>query len=215
MSDIRLTNLYEYFSDAFIKWTKKPSWVEEENPGFFDLTEKNLKTFQGNDDIDMTLVDMQAGFSANTSQYAGGIGKGQGFTMSHNEYSGSPVRYGYSFWVSGVRDPNTGIATYPGRFGMEYAAANHTGELVYIVTRPDANNTSKTILEYSSYYTNVMPTRIPLSHLNYTSGTQEAPQVEVPFAADRFVGQGVDEFAADIIESGRLYKFDSVIAPSL
>ena len=190
--------------------------MEQEIEGFFDLTEKNLKTFQGNDDIDMTLVDMQAGFSANTSQYAGGIGKGQGFTMSHNEYSGSPVRYGYSFWVSGVRDHNTGSATYPVRYGMEYAAANHTGELAYIVTRPDANNNSGTILEYSSYYTNVMPYRIPLSHLNYTSGTQEAPQVEVTFTADRFIGPGVDEFCKDLIESGRLYKFDTadVFAPN-
>lgn len=187
---------------AFIKWLKMPSWVTQKFPGFAELTEKNFKAFQGLDDIEISGIGVQAGFTNSETQFAGGISKNDGFSLTHNEFSGSPIARGYGFWASGIRDPETGVANYPKDFSLEYAARNHTGELMYIVTRPDANNKDNAhIIEFAAYYTNVMPTKIPLGHFNFTAGNQESPQIEMPFFAQRHVGEKVDLLAKTVIKN--------------
>lgn len=187
---------------AFWKWTKLPEWVEKEFPGFREMTEKNFKSFQGLDDIEISAVAQQLGFAAGDTNFAGGISMNDGFSMSHNEYSGLVITNAYAAWVSGVRDPVTGVATYPAKYNLEYAARNHTGEGFYIVTRPDANNKDNPrIIEKAFYYTNVMPTKIPLGHLNFQAGSQESPTIEMPFFAKRHMGGKVEEAAKSIIRN--------------
>lgn len=191
---------------AFWKWTKIPSWVEQEYKNFRALSEKNLRAFTGMDDLELATIGVQAGFTPNETMAAAGITKPQGFSMTHKEWSGSPMRNVYTHWVSGIRDPETGVATYPKAYGIEYGARNHTGEGIYIMTRPDADNVENGhIIEYAQYFTNVMPTKLPLGHLNYTAGTQENPEIEMTFTGNRHTGAKVDEFAQKIIKE--TYKF--------
>ena len=187
---------------AFIKWTKLPSWFESRFGYFAPLSEKNLKAFNGNDDQEISGIDASAGFPGNTSQFAGAIGgKGQGFSLTHNEFSGSPMATAYNFWVSSIRDPHSGIALYPSyENGPEYSAANHTGELLYVVLKPDVGSKSMSI-EAATYYTNVMPTKMIRNMWNFTAGTQESPQVEMSFFGDRWHGAGVDNFASTMLSS--------------
>ena len=106
----------------------------------------------------------------------------------------------YTYWASGIRDPETGLATYPRAHGKEYAARNHTGALLYIVTRPDANNKENTkIIEKAAYFSAVWPMKIALSQYNYTAGTNDSPQVEMTFAAQRHIGEKVEEYAGEIL----------------
>jgi len=193
---------------SFIKWIKLPDWLTKKYPWFASLTEKDLKSFNGNDDVEISTVSASLGFTGNESQFAGAIGgKGSGFTMSHIEYSDSPVSEGYDFWVSSVRDPHSGIATYPGLAGCDYAARNHTGELLYVVLKPSvarAGEQGRAIykdIESATYYTNVMPLKISRSHWNFTQGSQEGVNVDINFTADRWFGGGVLEYAASVIES--------------
>ena len=182
---------------AFIKWLHVPTWVEKEYPTFQALTEKNLRNFGGLNDIDMSTFAIQEGFSGSENMFAGGAQMFQGFSMTHREYSGSPIRNSYSHWVSGVRDPVTNIATYPKTYSLEYSAKNHTGELIYIVTRPDADNTSNTsIIEFACLYTMVMPTRMHFSHLNFTAGTNDGSELEQTFVGIPHISPAVDEIAA-------------------
>jgi hypothetical protein len=192
---------------AFIKWLNIPSWVTSVYPGFQALTEKNLRSFSGIQDIEITAASIAEGFTNSENNFAGGIQRYQGFSMSHREYSGSPIRNIYSHWVTSVRDPATGIATYPKDFGLEYTAANHTGELIYIMTRPDANNTADgKIIEFASLYTMVMPARMPLGHLNFQSGSNEpAPELEQTFFGVPHISSAVDEVAVETLTS--LYPF--------
>ena len=187
---------------AFIFWTKLPKWVVKMYPGFAAMTQKNFKSFDGISDIELQVQEYNYGFANNEYAVAGGITKANtDFTIRHQEYSGNPIKNMYTAWVSGIADPETGIATYPRTFGMDYAAKNHTGELIYIVTRPDANNTSKTNIEFAAYYTNVMPTRIPLGHLNYSQGDHNLVELDIPFRGNMHIGAKVDKFAKQVLSS--------------
>ena len=181
---------------AFVKWLSVPKWVTDEYKDFQALTEKNFRALGGLNDIDMNTFAMQEGFSGSENHFAGGAQMFQGFTLSHREYSGSPIRNAYSHWVSGVRDPVTNIATYPKKYSLEYTAANHTGQLLYIMTRPDADNTANSkIIEFACLYTMVMPTRIHLSHLNFTAGTNDGTELEQQFVGVPHISPAVDELA--------------------
>jgi len=185
---------------AFIIWTKLPKWLVSEYPGFKAMTQKNFKAFGGLEDMDLNVATYEYGFSNQEYNVAAGITKNNtNFTLRHQEYSGSPIKNAYQFWVSSIADPDTGIATYPKIYGMDYAAKNHTGELMYIVTRPDANNTTKKNIEFAAYYTNVLPTRIPLSHLEFNQGDRNAIEIEEPFRGNLHISSKVDDYAKTLL----------------
>jgi hypothetical protein len=189
---------------AFIIWTKFPDWVTKEYPNVKQLTQKNFAGFDGLSDIEINTVGVQEGFAANEYHIAQNMGaKPSTFNLKHLEYSGSPIRNAYTHWVTGIRDPETGIATYPKQYNLDYAAKNHTAELMYIVTRPDANNfEGKNVIEFACYWTAVMPKRIPLAHHTYTKATQNAPiEIDQPFAGVFHIGPKVDEAAVKLLKA--------------
>ena len=194
---------------SLIKWIKVPTWLEQSKTpvgnrfqGFRSLTEKNFRNFSGISAIEMTPLETQEGHGGSPTAWAGSTTRFQGFSMTHRELSGSPIRSAYSFWVSSIRDPQTNIATYPKNEGISYSAANHTGELLYIATRPDVDNVDKPeIIEFACVFTMVMPLRIPLDHLNYTGGgSQEVVEIEMPFTGIPNISSKVDEYAAQQIK---------------
>lgn len=191
---------------AFIVWTKLPKWIVQEYPGFKAMTEKNFKAFSGIEDMELQTQQYQYGFANNDYNVAAGITKNNTeFTLRHQEFSGSPIKNMYQFWVSSVADPETAIASYPKVYGMEYSAKNHTGELMYIVTRPDVNNVEKRNIEFAAYYTNVMPTRIPLSHFEYTQGEHNLVEIEIPFKGNMHLSSKVDSYAQRLLATS--YSF--------
>lgn len=194
---------------AFIVWTRFPSWVTDEYPNIKLLTQKNFAGFDGLADLEITPADVTEGFATNAYQIAQNMGpKPNNFTLRHLEYSGSPIKNAYQHWVTGIRDPETGIATYPKQYGMDYRAKNHTGELMYIVTRPDADNLEKKIIEFACYWTAVFPRRIPLAHFVYTKGTQNAPvEIEQPFSGVMHISSKVDEAAVQLLKNSQ-HGFD-------
>ena len=97
---------------SFIIFTKLPTWVVQEYPGIKSMLEKNFQGFDGLADIEIQTGATTEGFSANERHTATNIAaKPSGFTLKHNEFSGSPIRKMYQHWVSGVRDPRTNCAT--------------------------------------------------------------------------------------------------------
>lgn len=189
---------------SFFKWIKIPDWMNRKFGGKFqDLTEKNFISGFSVGDMELQTTEITHGFAGNQYNIATTMNKGNNdeFSITHREFSGSPIREMYQYWVSGIRDPETGIATYPKVWDIEYSAANHTGEIVYIVTRPDANNVGKDNIEFSCYYTAVIPTRIVLSHFSYTQGTHEAVDYEQNFRGVFHMSGAVDKFAKSVLES--------------
>lgn len=201
---------------AFIIWTKLPTWLTSQYPGFKAMTQKNFTGFSGLEDMELNVLDYEHTFNGNNHQVSGGITKNNtGFTLTHKEYSGSPIGNMYTFWVSSISDPRTGIATYPKQFGVPYAAKNHTGELLYIVTRPDANNVGDSTrnIEKAVYYTNVMPTTIQLDHFNYTLGQHETVDYQQPFKGTMHMSAAVSDFAVAKLKEAYSFNAEGMFDP--
>jgi hypothetical protein len=189
---------------ALIIFTRFPVWVEKEYPNCKTLLQKNFRGFDGLQDIDLNTNGSQEGYSQNEYHVALNMSaKPNTFNLKHLEYSGSPIANLYTHWVTGIRDPRTGIATYPKKYDLEYAAKNHTCELMYIVLRPDADNKDKDIIEFACYWTNAMPKRIPMGHWNYAKGQQTSDiEIDMPFSGVFHRSPKVDEAAVALFRQG-------------
>lgn len=197
---------------AFIYWTKLPAFLSDGkvsdyyanhlNLGdmkmaelFKHMTMKNFKSLDGIGDIELGAEAITAGFTGNEMNVASNITKGNTeFTLKHQELSGSPIRLMYQYWVDGIRDMDTGIAHYQGAENLAYSQANHTGELLYIVTDPSGGQLANSV-EFAAYFTNVFPTRVPMGHLNYQSGEHGFTEIDIPFKGIMHVSNKVNELA--------------------
>jgi len=192
---------------SFFKWVVVPQWVTSAFPGFQAMTEKNFLGGFSLADMELQMSEVTHGFAANQYNIASTMNKGNTeFAINHREFSGSPIRNMYQYWITGIRDPETGIATYPRVHSTDYAAKNHTGEIVYIVTRPDANNVGRNNIEFACYYTAVMPTKIMLSQFAFTHGTHDAVEYEQNFRGVFHMGAKVDAFAKSVLDE-KVYGF--------
>lgn len=211
---------------SFFKWTKIPEWVKMTYAGFAELTEKNFLEGFSLSDIELETAQITHGFNANEYNFASAIKKGNtDFSIKHREFSGSPIRNMYQYWITGIRDPETGIATYPkynfpGGVKFSYGAKNHTGEICYIVTRPDANNVDENNIEFSCYYTAVIPTKIMLSQFAFTHGTHDATEYEQAFKGVFHMGPKVDALAKRLLKENvysisEMNEFDPESATSV
>jgi len=188
---------------AFIYWVNTPSWFDQDPDlkNFKALTQRNFRSFNGVSAIELQTGTTNTGFANHEINFATGIQRqNTDFQIGHKEYSGSPMTKMYQKWISMIRDPRTGIALYPKLYGVEYGARNHSAQLLYIMTRPDVTNTSKNIVEYAAFYSNVIPTNVPLDTLyNFEIGNQDSPQIEISFRGFPEIGPNVNEFAQKVL----------------
>lgn len=199
---------------AFIIWTKIPVWVNSKFPGFMAMTQKNFKSFDGISDIELQTAAYNYGFANNEYNVAVGITKGNTeFTLKHQEYSGSPIKNSYTWWVSGIFDPETGMSPYAKYFGLDFAAKNHTGSIMYINTRPDVNNVERANIEFSAYYTNVFPTKLPIGHFNYSQDAHDLVEIEQPFKGTMHIGPKVDAYAKMLLNSSYTIVTEDMFDP--
>lgn len=189
---------------AYIYWVRLPAFFEMDDDlkYFKALTQKNFRSFTGLTDITLNTSSETSGFAGNEYNTVTGISRGNvSFTIEHNEYSGSPMTKMYQKWVELIRDSRTGIAVYPKKYNMEYSDYNHTAELLYIMVRPDANNTNSDILEKAVYWSNVVPTNVPQGQYNYNGpGQQDAPEIQIEFDGVPEMNPYVDEFARKVLK---------------
>ncbi|BDH16445.1 MAG: hypothetical protein [Bacteriophage sp.] len=195
---------------AFIFWLKVPFWVEQNYPQFSAFSQKNFKSFQGHNNIELETEGAKMGFTQNETHYTKGIGaKPAEFTLKYQEHSGAAMTPAYNSWVSGIRDPRTGIATYPKNYNVQYHSKFHTGTLLYVVTRPDADNVSMNNIEFASMWTHVQPKRINIEHYNYDQGTHDMFDLDQPFSGYFNMGPEIEKLAKAKMNSESLYGFRS------
>jgi hypothetical protein len=195
---------------AFIYWVDLPDWFEKDDDlkYFKQLTEKNFRSFSGVNSLELNTGQLQTGFAGHEINVATGISRqNTEFTLGHKEFSGSPMTKMYQKWVSMIRDPRTGLAIYPKLYNVEYGARNHSGQLLYIMTRPDATNAGRHVVEYAAFYSNVIPTNVPLDSLyNFELGSQDSPQIEVTFKGFPEIGPNVNVYAEKVLKDKILSK---------
>lgn len=184
---------------GFWFWTKVPSWLIKVYPDFVEMTQKYCIGVSAPGDIELQTAALNYGFANNEYQVATTISKGNtDLTLKFGkELQGSPFSRMFAYWITGIRDPETGIATYPAIHDLDYCAKNHTGEGLYVLTRPDANNLSKNNIEFAAYYTAILPKKFMLSQYTYELGGHDPVDVEMSFTTIFHTSPLVDEFAIE------------------
>jgi hypothetical protein len=202
---------------AFIYWVSLPSWFEkdEDLKHFKRLSQVNFRSFSGISPFELQTAAVNTGFANHEMNVVTGIQRGNtDFTIGHKEYSGGVMRKMYQKWISLIRDPRTGIALYPKLFDVDYGARNHSAQLLYIVVRPDVNNVGKNIVEYAAFYSNVIPTNVPLDSLyNFEIGSQDSPVIDINFKGFPEIGPNVDAYAQKILREQIMSKDGDAYIP--
>lgn len=197
---------------AFIKWLRIPNWIDKalaltanKDMSFAAYSEKNFKSLSGLSNIELEFDAIKAGFSQNETMFAKSLGqKSSEISIKYQEHSGGGLKAYYDAWITGIRDPKTNVATYPKRFGIPYHHNNHTGTLLYVVTRPDADNWlaakgEDNIIEFAAIFTGIVPTTINIEHFNFESGNHEFVENEQKFKCYMHMGSKVEEIAYTVM----------------
>lgn len=204
---------------AFFIWMKPPVFMTKLGnkdgkiwQNFKSLTEKNFKEFGGLSDMTLGSEDVTMGFAGNTIAFPTNMPKeNTTFTLTHQELQGSPIREGYNLWTTGIRDHDTGLATYHGLINtssdLRYSMKNHTAEAIYVVTDPSGASLygSRTgtapswSIEFACYITNMFPTKNPMEHFNYTAGDHAFRDISEEFRGTIHLGQHVNDLAKRVM----------------
>lgn len=190
---------------ALFFWTKMPPFMVLANNDltkrFKNLTEKGATAFEGIQDLQVNTEDVTGGIAGNTFKVVSNSkDEFDTFTIKVYELQGAPIREAIEFWLTGVRDPKSGFAHYQGvvsKIEGGYCARNHTAELLYVETDPTGLSTG---VEYACLITNIMPTKVPKSHLNFTHGDHGIVQYDLEFTGVKYESATINSQAKVIIE---------------
>ena len=189
---------------AVFFWTKMPPFMVMANADltnrFKNLTEKGVTSFDGIPDLSVSTEDVTGGVAGNQFKVVSNAkDEFDEFTMKCYEIQGAPLREAIEFWLTGVRDPKSGYAHYHGvveKIPGGYCAKNHTAELLYIETDPTGLASG---VEYACLITNIMPTKVPKQHLNFTHGDHNVVQYDLSFTGVKYESASINEQAKAIL----------------
>ncbi len=114
-------------------------------------------------------------------------------TITVYEQSGSPVREFMETWVTGVRDPRSGIAHYHGAIqnaNTAYGEKYHTAEFIYYVLDPTAKQ-----IEYACMFAHAFPKNIDKDHYNYESGNNGNVELTLDFSVTKYESNYINQIA--------------------
>ena len=176
-----------------------PPFMEVQFPqlsaNFKSYVETGYKSVEGIQDMDVEFINIEGGFAQQSFNNVSHVrDTTEEITIQLYEMSGSPVRDFIETWITGVRDPRSGIAHYHGAIAdgkLEYCEKNHTGEFVYYALDPTAKK-----IEYACMFAHCFPTRVQKSHLNYTSGTRSEVILDCTFKVTKYEGRYINDLAA-------------------
>ena len=171
----------------------------EMTKSFKTYIETGYKSVSGIGNISVEFTTFEGGFAGqqyNTVQLA--RDDTESVTISVYELTGSPIREYIDSWVTGVRDPRSGIAHYHGLIqkyfdndtsgGMQYAEINHTAEFIYTTYDPTG-----LYLEYACMFAHCFPRSVPKDHLNYESGNRDNAQLDLEFATTKYESPAIND----------------------
>lgn len=185
-----------------IYFHKTPYFMQKQFPtmtnNFRSYFETGYKSVEGINDIDVEFADYEGGWAGQKfSNVSLARDSTDEITVTLYELTGSPVREFIETWVTGVRDTRSGVAHYhgavttPNEEGIAYSEKNHTGEFIYVCLDPTAR-----FIEYACMFAHVFPSKVPKSHLNYTSGNRSEVTVDLSFKVTKYESKYINTIAA-------------------
>ena len=179
---------------------KPPAFMLERYPDmtrrFKTYLETGYTSLDGIGDISVDFTDFEGGFAGQRySTVMLARDDTENVTIQVYELSGSPVREYLDTWVTGTRDPRSGIAHYHGVIadkGAEYySEKNHTAEMFYVNLDPTAIN-----IEYCCKFAHIFPTRVPKAHLNYEKGNRDNALMDLEFRTTKYESPAINNIGA-------------------
>ena len=179
---------------------KPPAFMLERYPDmtrrFKTYLETSYTSLDGIGDISVDFTDFEGGFAGQRySTVMLARDDTENVTVQVYELSGSPVREYLDTWVTGTRDPRSGIAHYHGVIadkGAEYySEKNHTAEMFYVNLDPTAIN-----IEYCCMFAHMFPTRVPKAHLNYEKGNRDNALMDLEFRTTKYESPAINNIGA-------------------
>lgn len=165
---------------------------------------KNFKAYiqtgytriDGIGDISVEFTDFEGGFAGQRfSNVSLSRDDTDTLTITVYEQSGSMIREYLDTWISGTRDPRSGIAHYHGAIDeadvnkkTPYAEKHHTAEFIYITMDP----TGKAI-EYACMFAHAFPTKVSKSHLNYEKGNRDSVLMDLEFKVTKYESPAINQ----------------------
>ena len=155
----------------------------------------------GIENLSLDTDPVTGGYAGNSFEVAVQAKDGtNSITIGLYEFAGSPVREYMDMWLTGISDPETGIATYHGAMDIDptikYSAANHVAEAIYCVT----DNTGRSdAIEYACLMTNMMPKTVKKDHFEYTSGDHPVVQIDQEFTCKKFESPQINTIAKALV----------------
>lgn len=168
---------------------------------FKSYIETGYKSVSGIDSLQADFTAIDGGFAAQSFENISKVTDGSNtITVELWEQTGSPVREYIETWMTGVRDPRSGIAHYHGLVEtpnnstggsrVPYAEKNHTAEFVYYTLDPTAH-----YIEYACMWAHCFPKEVPKDHLNYASGNRDAVSMSIPFSGTKYESRYINDLA--------------------
>ncbi len=175
--------------------------------------ETGYTSVDGIGDITVDFTDFEGGFAGQRySTVSMSHDETENVTIQVYELSGSPIREYLDLWITGVRDPRSGIAHYHGQLSQcGYSERNHTMEMFYVNLDPTAQQ-----IEYVAMFAHMMPTRVPKSHLNYEKGNHDNAQLDLEFRTTKYESPAINDVGYWYIQNSKVnynyLEFDPNIA---
>lgn len=176
---------------------------KQKTHNFKTLIETGYISVQGINDLTVAFEDFQGGFAGQKFATVSTVEDSTDtVTVQVYESSGSPVREYLDTWITGTRDPRSGIAHYHGAIAMgavRYGEINHTCEFIFGTLDPTARD-----LEYSCMFAHGFPTTVPKGHLNYQSNERGKVQMDIPFRISKYESPAINQVTKWYLEASQI-----------
>ena len=179
---------------------KPPAFMQERFPDmtrrFKTYLETGYTSLDGIGDITVDFTDFEGGFAGQRySTVSLARDETENITIQLYELTGSPIREYLDTWITGTRDPRSGIAHYHGVIAEKgadyYSEKNHTAEMFYVNLDPTAIN-----IEYCAMFAHMFPTRVPKAHLNYEKGNRDNAQLDIEMRCTKYESPAINNIGA-------------------
>ena len=179
---------------------KPPAFMLERFPDmtrrFKTYMETGYTSVDGIGDITVDFTDFEGGFAGQRySTVSLSRDETENITIQLYELSGSPIREYLDTWITGTRDPRSGIAHYHGVIAEKgadyYSEKNHSAEMIYVNLDPTAIN-----IEYCAMFAHMFPTRVPKAHLNYEKGNRDNALLDIEFRTTKYESPAINNIGA-------------------
>ena len=179
---------------------KPPAFMLERFPDmtrrFKTYMETGYTSLDGISDISVDFTDFEGGFAGQRySTVSLSRDETENITIQLYELTGSPIREYLDTWITGTRDPRSGIAHYHGVISEKgadyYSEKNHTAEMIYVNLDPTAIN-----IEYCAMFAHMFPTRVPKAHLNYEKGNRDNALLDCEFRTTKYESPAINNIGA-------------------